>query len=160
MIFEGNRYTRKGFLHKNFVLNSILAEGVKPTLAELERFEETPEGLDIELATVDKEEIAHSFSNGDMVEVVEGELQNLQGKVGWLVVVVVRPLPGDRDRRAEDHDHAEARRPEGPAGVPEQRAEEILQTGAAPAGGRGVWCLVKSRGCQVAGDGGALVKWW
>jgi len=81
MIFEGNRYTRKGFLHKNFVLNSILAEGVKPTLAELERFEETPEGLDIELATVDKEEIAHSFSNGDMVEVVEGELQNLQGKV-------------------------------------------------------------------------------
>ena len=45
------------------------------------RFEETPEGLDIELATVDKEEIAHSFSNGDMVEVIEGELQNLQGKV-------------------------------------------------------------------------------
>ena len=45
------------------------------------RFEETPEGLDIELASVDKEEIAHSFSNGDMVEVIEGELQNLQGKV-------------------------------------------------------------------------------
>ena len=62
-------------------MNAILAEGVKPTLSELERFEETPEGLDIELATVDKEEIAHSFSNGDMVEVVEGELQNLQGKV-------------------------------------------------------------------------------
>ena len=62
-------------------MNAILAEGVKPTLSELERFEETPEGLDIELATVDKEEIAHNFSNGDMVEVVEGELQNLQGKV-------------------------------------------------------------------------------
>ena len=30
---------------------------------------------------MDKEEIAHSFSNGDMVEVIEGELQNLQGKV-------------------------------------------------------------------------------
>ena len=37
--------------------------------------------MDIELASVDKEEIAHSFSNGDMVEVIEGELQNLQGKV-------------------------------------------------------------------------------
>merc|ERR1719295_1638754 len=68
MIFEGNKYSRKGFLYKNFVMNAILAEGVKPTLAELERFEETPEGLDIELASVDKEEIAHSFSNGDMVE--------------------------------------------------------------------------------------------
>merc|ERR1719187_1686241 len=80
-IFEGNRYSRKGFLYKNFVMNAILAEGVKPTLSELERFEETPEGLDIEIATQDKEEIAHSFSNGDMVEVIEGELVNLQGKV-------------------------------------------------------------------------------
>merc|ERR1719221_1811508 len=80
-IFEGNRYSRKGFLYKNFVMNAILAEGVKPTLSELERFEETPEGLDIEIATADKEEVAHSFSNGDMVEVIEGELINLQGKV-------------------------------------------------------------------------------
>ena len=37
MIFEGNKYSRKGFLYKNFVMNAILAEGVKPTLAELER---------------------------------------------------------------------------------------------------------------------------
>merc|ERR1719234_626692 len=80
-MFEGNRYSRKGFLYKNFVMNAILAEGVKPTLSELERFEETPEGLDIEIAAADKEEVAHSFSNGDMVEVVDGELQNLQGKV-------------------------------------------------------------------------------
>ena len=42
------------------------------------RFEETPEGLDIDLGAVDKEEIAHKFSNGDNVLVVEGELQNLQ----------------------------------------------------------------------------------
>ena len=42
------------------------------------RFEETPEGLDIEIATADKEEIAHKFSTGDSVEVIEGELQNLQ----------------------------------------------------------------------------------
>lgn len=36
-LFEGNRYSRKGFLFKNFVMSAILAEGVKPTLSELER---------------------------------------------------------------------------------------------------------------------------
>lgn len=80
-VFEGNRYSRKGFLFKNFVMNAILAEGVKPTLGELERFEETPEGLDIDVGAGDKEEALHKFSNGDNVEVVEGELQNLQGRV-------------------------------------------------------------------------------
>ena len=80
-VFEGNRYSRKGFMYKQFVMNAILAEGVKPTLAELERFEETPEGIDIDVGVTDKEEAAHAFSNGDMVEVIEGELQNLQGKV-------------------------------------------------------------------------------
>lgn len=44
LIFEGNRYSRKGFLYKNFLMSAILSEGVKPTLAELERFEEQPEG--------------------------------------------------------------------------------------------------------------------
>ena len=42
------------------------------------RFEETPEGLDIDIGGTDKEEISHKFSNGDNVLVVEGELQNLQ----------------------------------------------------------------------------------
>lgn len=45
LIFEGNRYSRKGFLYKNFLITAILSEGVKPTLAELERFEEQPEGM-------------------------------------------------------------------------------------------------------------------
>lgn len=44
LVFEGNRYSRKGFLYKNFIISAILSEGVKPTLAELERFEEQPEG--------------------------------------------------------------------------------------------------------------------
>ena len=78
---EGGEEMSNEFTQQNFVMNAILAEGVKPTLAELERFEETPEGLDIEIATADKEEVAHRFSNGDMVEVTEGELQNMQGKV-------------------------------------------------------------------------------
>jgi len=49
LIFEGNRYSRKGFLYKNFAMNAIIAEGVKPTLVELERFEEAPEGVDLEV---------------------------------------------------------------------------------------------------------------
>merc|ERR1719391_1897841 len=62
-------------------MSAILSEGVKPTLGELERFEETPEGLDIDVGSGDKEDIAHKFSNGDNVVVIEGELQNLQGRV-------------------------------------------------------------------------------
>ena len=46
-MFEGNRYSRKGYLYKNFVMNAILVEGVKPTLAELEKFEQAPKPLNI-----------------------------------------------------------------------------------------------------------------
>jgi len=51
------------------------------------RFEETPEGLDIDLGAVDKEEIAHKFSNGDNVLVVEGELQNLQVQLPYTLYI-------------------------------------------------------------------------
>ena len=52
LMFEGNRYSRKGYLYKHFVMNAIVAEGVKPTLAELEKFEEAPEGISIELGKI------------------------------------------------------------------------------------------------------------
>ncbi|KAJ8683478.1 hypothetical protein QAD02_019270 [Eretmocerus hayati] len=90
LIFEGNRYSRKGFLYKNFTTSAIIADGVKPTLSELEKFEEAPEGVDLELSgtpltgvTAGKDEstVSHTFSTGDNVEVCEGELMNLQGKV-------------------------------------------------------------------------------
>ncbi|KAK0085563.1 hypothetical protein PV325_004872 [Microctonus aethiopoides] len=90
LVFEGNRYSRKGFLYKLFATSAIITEGVKPTLSELERFEEAPEGIDIELSGApsigsssgkDESGAAHSFSNGDNVEVCEGELVNLQGKI-------------------------------------------------------------------------------
>jgi hypothetical protein len=45
-------------------MNAILAEGVKPTLSELERFEETLEGIDIELSSAGKEEAVHALSTG------------------------------------------------------------------------------------------------
>ncbi|XP_050426414.1 transcription elongation factor SPT5 [Adelges cooleyi] len=83
LIFEGNRYSRKGFLYKNFYMNAISTDGVKPTLSELEKFEETPEGIDIELPNVNKDSSTNSqaLSAGDNVEVCTGELINLQGKV-------------------------------------------------------------------------------
>ncbi|UYV79463.1 SUPT5H [Cordylochernes scorpioides] len=86
MLFEGNRYSRKGFLFKVFAMSAIVADGVKPTLSELERFEETPEGIELELgsSTVPKTaggDSSHSFAPGDNVEVCEGELLHLQGRV-------------------------------------------------------------------------------
>ncbi|XP_025199691.1 transcription elongation factor SPT5-like isoform X2 [Melanaphis sacchari] len=82
LIFEGNRYSHKGFLYKNFYLNTVITEGVKPTLLELEIFEDVPEGVDIEL-TSNKDNITNSqtLCSGDNVEVCAGELINLQGKV-------------------------------------------------------------------------------
>lgn len=83
LIFESNRYNRKGFLFKSFAMSAIIAEGVKPTLSELEKFENTPEGLDMELIPEKSvsSEVSHTFIPGDMVEVCEGELIFLQGKV-------------------------------------------------------------------------------
>lgn len=40
LIFEANRYTHKGYLYKSFAISAIVADGVKPTLSELEKFEE------------------------------------------------------------------------------------------------------------------------
>ncbi|CAB0029460.1 unnamed protein product [Trichogramma brassicae] len=74
LIFEGRRYSRKGFLYKNFTMSAVLTEGIKPTLSELEKFEETPEGVDFAAAVC-------IFQTGENVEVKEGELMNLQGKV-------------------------------------------------------------------------------
>ncbi|XP_050095989.1 transcription elongation factor SPT5 [Anopheles aquasalis] len=94
LIFEGNRYSRKGFLYKAFTMSAVQVEGVKPTLAELERFEEQPEEINIELAVSSKEDpvTAHSFSMGDNVEVCVGDLMNLQAKIiaidGSLITVM------------------------------------------------------------------------
>ncbi|XP_028399581.1 transcription elongation factor SPT5-like [Dendronephthya gigantea] len=80
-LFEGNRY-RQGFLYKNMAISALVTEGIKPTLSELEKFESTSEDIDIELPTKSSKEDAESqFAPGDNVEVVEGELINLQGKI-------------------------------------------------------------------------------
>ncbi|EOA94050.1 Transcription elongation factor SPT5 [Anas platyrhynchos] len=59
-----------------------ITEGVKPTLSELEKFEDQPEGIDLEVVTESTgKEREHNFQPGDNVEVCEGELINLQGKI-------------------------------------------------------------------------------
>lgn len=76
-IFEGNRY-RRGLLYKLFPMDSIIVEGVKPSLKELESTEE--HGLDNAELQLGAEKDT-KFSPGDKVEVAEGELIHLQGKV-------------------------------------------------------------------------------
>ena len=79
-LFEGNRYSHKGFLYKTFPINALLTDGVTPTLAELEKFGEVPvEGLELDVQA--KADERHNFATGDNVQVCEGELTNLEGKV-------------------------------------------------------------------------------
>lgn len=95
LIFEGNRYSRKGFLYKNFTMSAILAEGVRPSLGELERFEEQPEGVDIELAAPARGDpgALHSFSMGDNVEVCAGDLANLQARIVAIDGAMITVMP-------------------------------------------------------------------
>lgn len=71
-------------MYKNFNLNGIITEGVRPTLSEIEYFEESPESADIDLipaSGVKDNSLVHNFSFGDKIEIKEGELMHLQGKV-------------------------------------------------------------------------------
>lgn len=47
-IFESNEYNAKGFLIKTFYPSAFISEGVKPTLAELSKFEDRPEDISID----------------------------------------------------------------------------------------------------------------
>ncbi|PIO68445.1 Supt5 repeat protein [Teladorsagia circumcincta] len=96
VIFEGNSY-RRGFLYKSFPMNAIIAEGVKPTLAELERFQDTSEDLKKELESTTVKDNSHFFAPGDNVEVTEGELVNLRGKVVSVDGPKVVMLPDHED---------------------------------------------------------------
>ncbi|CDW52049.1 Transcription elongation factor SPT5 [Trichuris trichiura] len=104
-VFEGNRYSQRGFLYKGFPMNAIvsalcplkalypylLADGIKPNLNELEKFQDDVEDLKNECTMRQREYVllantivkddGHHLMAGDNVEVIEGELSNLRGKV-------------------------------------------------------------------------------
>lgn len=80
-IFEGGRY-RNGFLYKNLSFSGITIDGPKPSLEELERFDQLPENVDPDLLPTDKKRDTNSvFAAGDMVEVCDGELIHLTGTI-------------------------------------------------------------------------------
>ena len=82
LIFEGARYSRKGYLYRTLKMDMIQVDGVKPTLSELEKFEDNPDMVDISSDPItDKAGRTHTFAPGDMVQVVEGELMHLEGKI-------------------------------------------------------------------------------
>ena len=90
------------FLYKNFNINGIISEGVKPTLSEIESFEETPENVDIELSATGvsggKDGLtSHNFSAGDNVEVSEGELMYLRGKIVSIDGNKIMVMPKHKD---------------------------------------------------------------
>ncbi|KAE9549394.1 hypothetical protein FO519_007402 [Halicephalobus sp. NKZ332] len=79
-IFEGNRY-RNGFLYKYFKMDQIVVDGVKPAVSELELFNEGSNEFKGELSVGKDFAKFHNFAPGDNVEVTEGELLNLQGRI-------------------------------------------------------------------------------
>uniref|UniRef100_A0A0N5AR43 Transcription elongation factor SPT5 n=1 Tax=Syphacia muris TaxID=451379 RepID=A0A0N5AR43_9BILA len=89
--FEGSQY-RRGFLYKWFSLNAVQVDGVNPSLGELEKFQETMDDLKKELENTKVTNRVCKFSPGDFIEVADGELVNLRGKVqsvdGEKVVVI------------------------------------------------------------------------
>ncbi|XP_063718499.1 transcription elongation factor SPT5-like [Symsagittifera roscoffensis] len=80
IIFEGNRYSTKGFLYKQFRMNAIVTDGVEPGVAELEKFEESVHSIEVN-AISSKGEIKQNLAVGDNVQVIEGDLKNLEGKI-------------------------------------------------------------------------------
>ncbi len=44
IVFEGNHY-RAGLLYRSFYINAIIVDGVKPSFTELEKFQESADGL-------------------------------------------------------------------------------------------------------------------
>ena len=95
-VFEGQRFDEKGFLIKNFPLHTVSADGVTPTISELEKFEENIDGPESNVAInksrASKNDIL-SFAPGDQVEVCEGELINLQGTIVGMDGDSIRILP-------------------------------------------------------------------
>ncbi|CAO4374106.1 unnamed protein product [Caenorhabditis nigoni] len=96
IMFEGNHY-RRGFLYKYFPINAVQADGVKPTLGELEKFQESSDDLKRELETTSLKDTENPFVPGDIVEVKAGELVNLRGKVMTVDGTKVVMMPDQED---------------------------------------------------------------
>ncbi|KAI3411952.1 hypothetical protein GPALN_002008 [Globodera pallida] len=95
-IFEGGHY-RRGFLYKSFPMNAIEDDTTNPTLTELEKFQESADDLKKELESTHLREKRHNLAPGDNVEVTDGELVNLRGKIQSIDGQKVVILPEHED---------------------------------------------------------------
>ncbi|KAK0409632.1 hypothetical protein QR680_004663 [Steinernema hermaphroditum] len=95
-LFEGGHY-RNGFLEKTFPLDAIMTDGVKPSLTELEKFQSSSDDFKKDLENTKIRTSANVFVPGDVVEVIEGELMNLQGVVQSVDGEQVVMLPTHED---------------------------------------------------------------
>ncbi|CAF4188371.1 unnamed protein product [Rotaria sp. Silwood2] len=102
--FEGGKFDDKGFLIKNFPLHAVSADGITPSISELDKFEETIDGpesnVSINKRKTSKNELL-SFAPGDHVEVCEGELVNLQGTIVGIDGDSIRILPKHKTLKDE-----------------------------------------------------------
>ena len=115
LVWAGNRFDDRGFIYKKFPMNAVLTDDVKPSLAELDRFETaslTGGGLGIGLGgtaetvanlsknlpkKIDGTSGAQNFIPGDCVEVVEGDLKHLTGIVKTVENDKIVILPKHKD---------------------------------------------------------------
>lgn len=100
--YRGDDYV-KGYLNKDFKIGMLEVDDVRPSLAEIAKFQTNSEDSNIDLASLGEElkrSAAQStaFAEGERVEVVQGEQAGLQGRVvsanGHDNIVTIR---GDRD---------------------------------------------------------------
>lgn len=104
-VFQGETYTKDGFIEKDFKITGISTENVDPTLEEITRF--AGEGQDQDLSMI--AEAARKaaivvLQPGDVVEVFEGEQTGLLGTVDSIAgeTVTIRATHGElKDQRIE-----------------------------------------------------------
>ncbi|NXD47046.1 SPT5H factor, partial [Copsychus sechellarum] len=80
LIFEGNRYSRKGFLFKSFAMSAVNCPNPSQNPSQSAQIPQNPSQYPPKFPPAGKER-EHNFQPGDNVEVCEGELINLQGKI-------------------------------------------------------------------------------
>jgi len=100
-VFQGNRF-KDGYLLKPMNGRSLETQGVVPTIDELQKFQERPEvkrddenpgATPVNIGTQLKMKRKTTFSKGDTVKVVEGDLKNLMGVVDTVTddTVTIKP---------------------------------------------------------------------
>ncbi|GLH09627.1 Transcription elongation factor SPT5, partial [Gryllus bimaculatus] len=80
LVFEGNRYSKNGFLYKKFPLKGVIKSGVRPSLAEVEQLEAWTSAL-AEAEAAAAATAPQRLAPGDRVAVCAGELIGLSGQV-------------------------------------------------------------------------------